>query len=199
MGAIESIFRHAANPVAVMTAQNRVFNVGPASISTTAAGTTTQANTTPTWLLDIPSGITCIPLLVSLAQTGTVAGGAITVIMEVDNADRYTSGGAAMTVLNARTDGPALPSSGGVAPVFYVRSAAIAATDAYGVQIWAPVVGPDVSSAEGAITELVWTPPMGAPEYLVGPAALLINTNAGTTAPTWNYAFKIAAFLTTEL
>ncbi len=199
MGTVQNIFYHAQNPVAVLTAQGRVFNVGPSAINTTATGTTTLANTTPTWLLDVPSGITCIPLLASLQQAGSVAGAAIQVIMEVDNADRYTSGGAALTVLNARTDGPALPSSGGVSPVMYVRSTAIVATNAYGVQIWPPLVGPDISSAEGVTNELVWTPPAGAPEILVGPAAWLINTNAGSTAPTWNYAFKIAAFLTTEL
>lgn len=199
MGVIEGIFRHAQNPVAVLTAQKKVYNLGPAAINTTATGTTTLANTTPTWLLDVPAGITCIPLMASLQQAGSVAGAAVTVIMEVDNADRYTSGGAALTVLNARTDGPGLPSSGGVAPVMHVRSTAILATNAYGVQIWAPLVGPDISPAEGVTNELVWTPPAGAPEFLIGPAAWLINTNAATTAPTWNYAFKIAAFLTTEL
>lgn len=200
MGAVEAIFRHAQNPVAVLAAQGRVYNLAASAIDTTTTGTTTLANTTPTWLLDVPDGITCIPLLASLQQAGTVAGGAITVIMEVDNADRYTSGGTALTVLNSRIGGSVLPSSAGVSPAMYSRiGTAITATAAYGAQIWSALVGQDVSPAEGVTNELVWTPPSGAPEYLVGPAAWLIYTDAATTGPTWNFAFKIAAFLTTEL
>ncbi|KKM13472.1 hypothetical protein LCGC14_1715850 [marine sediment metagenome] len=200
MGAIESIFRQAHNPVAVLTAQGRVFNLSASAINTTTLGTTTLANTTPTWLLDVPTGITCFPISSSLQQAGTVAGGAITVIMETDNADRYTSGGTALTVLNARTDGGALPSSGGVSPAMYSRiSTAITATNAYGNQIWSVIVGQDISPAEGVPNELVWTPPAGAPEFLVGPAAWLIYTNAASTGPTWLFSFKIAAFLTTDL
>jgi hypothetical protein len=78
-------------------------------------------------------------------------------------------------------------------------SSAIVATNAFGIQMWAPLVGQDVSPAEGVTNELVWTPPAGVPDFLIGPAAWLINTNAATTGPTWNFAFKIAAFLTTEL
>lgn len=199
MGAVENIFRHAQNPVAVLAAQGRVFNLSASAINTTTTGTTTLANTTPTWLLDVPSGATCVPLLASIQQAGTVAGGAITVIMEVDNADRYTSGGTALTALNARLGGAALTDVDSALAMYSRISSAITATDAYGVQIWSALVGADVSPAEGVTNELVWTPPTGAPEFLVGPAAWLIYTNAATTGPTWNFSFKIAAFATTEL
>ncbi len=198
MGAITNIFRHASNPLAVLASQGRVFDLGASAINTTTLGTTTLANTTPTWLLDIPTGITCIPILASLQQAGSVAGAAITVIMEKDNADRYTSGGTALTVYNDR--GKSLPAFSGVSPAMYSRiGSAIVATNAFGIQLWAPLVGPDLSAADGVTNELIWTPPMGAPDYLVGPAAWIINTNAGSTGPTWNFSFKIAAFLTTEL
>lgn len=193
MGYIQNLLRHAQNPVALLAAEGRVFDFAASAINTTATGTTTLANTTPTWLLDVPSGVTCIPLYASLQQAGTVAGGAVTVIMEKDNADRYTSGGTAMTAYNDH--GEDLPT--GVA--FYSTiGSAITATNAYGIQMWAPLVGQDVSPAEGVSNELVWTPP-GALDFLVGPAAWLINTNAGTTGPTWQFSFKVAVFSSTEL
>lgn len=198
MGYVTNILRHAQNPYAVLAAEGKVWNLGASAINTTATGTTTLANTTPTFMLDVPSGVTCIPLLASLQQAGTVAGGAVQVIMEVDNADRYTSGGTALTALNAKIGGPALTSLNTNLAMYSTIGSAITATNAYGVQIWAPLVGQDVSPAEGVTNELVWTPP-GSPEILVGPAAWLIYTNAGTTGPTWQFSFKVAAFLTTEL
>jgi hypothetical protein len=201
VGAIENIFRHAQNPLAVLAAQGRVFDFAASAINTTATGTTTLANTSPSFLLDIPVDITCIPVYASLQQAGTVAGAAITVIMEKDNADRYTSGGTAMTIYNDR--GRTIPDNGAatpLSPAFYSTiGSAIVATNAYGIQMWAPLVGQDVSPAEGVTNELVWTPPAGAPDFLIGPAAWIVNTNAGTTGPTWNFAFKVAVFRTSEL
>ena len=197
-GAVTDIFRHAQNPVAVLASLGYVYDLGASAINTTTTGSTTLANTAPTFHLDIPAGITCIPLLASLQQAGTVAGAAITVIMEKDNADRYTSGGTELTVYNDR--GESLPSFGGVSPAMYSRIGSdIVAANAYGIQMWAPLVGQDVSPAEGVTNELVWTPPMGKPDLLIGPAAWLIYTNAGTTGPTWNFSFAIAAFLSAEL
>ena len=197
MGYITNLLRHANNPLSVLAAEGRVFDFNTSAINTTVTGTTTLANTTPTWLLDLPSGVTAIPVLAALQQAGTVAGAAVQVIMEKDNADRYTSGGTAMTIYNDM--GNSVPSSGGVSPAMYSRvGSAITATDAYGIQMWAPLVGQDVSPAEGVTNELVWTPP-GALDIIKGPGAWLINTNAGTTGPTWHGYFKVVLFLTTEL
>ena len=200
-GLITNVFRTAQNPFAVLSAMGHLYNVSPGTgIGTTVAGTTTLANTTPTFHLDIPSGITCIPVSISLQQAGTVAGGAITVIMEVDNADRYTSGGTAMGVLNANTGISRVFTDLNSALAFYSTiGSAITATNAFGVEIWSPLVGQDVSPAEGITNELVYTPPAGAPEFIQGPAGLLIYTNASTTAPTWFGRFKIAAFKTADL
>lgn len=193
MGYIKNLLYQAQNPMSVLAVEGRVFDFNTSAINTTVTGTTTLANTSPTWLLDIPDGVTAIPLLASLQQAGTVAGAAVTVIMEKDNADRYTSGGTAMTVYNDMAK--SVPT--GVAMYSRIGSA-IVATDAYGIQMWAPLVGQDVSPAEGVTNELVWTPP-GALDFIKGPGAWIINTNAGTTGPTWYGYFKVALVQTTEL
>lgn len=202
MGNVENTFRHATNPVAVLAARGWVYNFSASAANGTTTGTTTYANTTPSWCFHLPAAslYAAIPLYCSLGQTGTVAGGAISVIMEVDNADRYTSGGTAMTCVNSRTDFSNTIPDG----AFHeATGTAITATNAYGNRIWGVTVGQDVSPAEGVSNELVWTPPNGTPEFLVPTASVgaswLINTNAGTTGATWFYSFKVAIFPITEL
>ncbi len=187
--------KESPNPFPYLTTQGRMFNASAAAQDTTVTGATSFATTTPTFLLDVPSGTTALPAYMSLNQAGSVAGGAVTVLMEMDNADRYTSGGTAATVLNKKTtDDRATAQS----TMHSATGSAITATDAYGVRVMGLVTGQDVSPAEGIITEMVWTP-AGGIELLVGPAAWLVYTFAASTGPTWLWSFAWAEVRTVDI
>jgi len=194
MSQIETLFRNYQDAFGVLAAQGYMYRFAGSALNTTATGATSFATTTPTFLLHVTAGTqyAIIPAEVRLFQAGTVAGGAVTVLIEADNADRYTSGGTAMTAANVRTDGAALPS--GVAGYSTVGSA-IVATDAVGIRLAGYLLGQDVSPAEGAVNEVVWAPQAG-PDLLVPTAtlgaSLLVNTSAATTGPTWFWSIKAA-------
>lgn len=194
MSQIETIFRNYQDAFGYLAAQGRMYRFAGAALNTAATGATSVATTTPTFLLAVAAGTeyAVIPAEMRLFQSGTVAGGAITYLMEMDNANRYTSGGTAMTVMNSRIGGPALPS--GIA-MYSTAGSAITATDAVGIRMDGALLGPDVSPAEGAVNQLVWTPQAG-PDFLVPTASLgaswLVNTSATTTGPTWFFSFKAA-------
>ena len=192
-GWLATLLRDQPNPFPVLSARGQVFNASAAAQDTAVTGATSFATTTPTFLLDVPEDTIAIPAYMSLNQSGTVAGAAISVLMETDNADRYTSGGTAATVLNKLTTG----GKTALSTLHSATGSAIVATDAYGVRIMGLVTGQDVSPAEGAIQEIVWTPASGI-ELLVGPAAWLIYTYAATTGPTWLWSFSWAEIGTTE-
>ena len=86
MGTVANLLRAQANPFPYLSAIGWMYNASAAAASTTVTGSTSFANTDPTFLLDVPSGTTCIPSYMSLGQTGTVAFAAISLIMEVDDA-----------------------------------------------------------------------------------------------------------------
>lgn len=167
-----------------LAADGRIFYASDADQNDLVTGQTSFANTTPTFVLEVPTGTTAIPLMVRLSQTGTVAGGAIDVIMELDNAARYSSGGTTETVLAAKTGGNTQSNN------CTLYSGATAAAG-YGVRIFGATIGQDVSPAEGAPNEILWTPVAGL-DFLVGPAAFLVYTYAGTTGPTWFWTVKWA-------
>ena len=168
----------------LLASQGRIFTASDADQNDTVTGQTSFVNTTPTFILDIPSGTTVVPLLVSLGQTGTVAGDAITVIIELDNADRYDTGGTSETVFNNKT-------GGGVFTTNCALYSGATATAAYGIRTFGVTVAQDVAPAEGISNEVLWTP-TSTPEFLVGPAAFLIYTYATTTGPTWFWTIKWA-------
>lgn len=170
--------------------EGRVFIASDADANDAVLGQTSFADTTPTFLLRVPSGTTAIPIFASLQQSGSVAGGAITVTFEIDNADPYASGGTAETILSTRTDQPFTPGCS-------LYSNPTVTTGNYGVQVDNFLVGPDISSAEGAINRILWTPP--APIFLVGPASKKIYTYAASTGPTWQWAIGWAEIPTTAI
>lgn len=188
------------NDVATLLAiEGQTFYASDADQNDVVTAVTSFAATTPTFLLQVPSGTTVIPLGVRLAQTGTVAGAAIDIIMEIDNADRYSAGGTSETILPARTLGPSGSSGSSAASssacTLYSNPTAAAG---YGVRIDGITIGQDVSSAEGAINSYIWTP-SGGYDFIVGPGAWLIYTYAGTTAPTWFWTIKWGEVLTVNL
>jgi hypothetical protein len=190
---IETLFRNYQDAFGVLAAQGYMYRFSGSALNTSCTGATSFATTTPTFLLSVAAATqyAVIPAEMRLFQTGTVAGAAVDVLMEIDNANRYTSGGTAMTA-QASDLVRALPT--GVAMYSTVGSA-ITATNAVGVRMAAFTLGQDVSPAEGAVNEILWTPQAG-PDFLIPTASLgaswIINTYAGTTGPTWFFSFKAA-------
>lgn len=175
----------------LLASQGRIYTASDADQNDLVTGQTSFVVTTPTFLLDVPAGITVVPLMVSLGQTGTVAGDAISVIVELDNADRYASSGTAETVFNNKT-------AGGVVTNASTLYSNPTAETGYGVRVFGTTVAQDVAPAEGISNEIIWTP-TSTPEFLVGPAAFIIYTYAGTTGPTWFWTIKWAEFPTSWL
>ena len=155
-------------------AEGRVFISADADQNDVVTGQTSFANTTPTFLLDVPAGTVAVPLFANISQAGTVAGDVVSVVIEMDKVKRHASGGTAEKIANARTT-PAVNAK----CVLYSTATAAAG---YGINLWAAQIGQDVSPAEGAVQGPFWRPEI--PYQLVGPATLLIYAYAGTTGPT---------------
>lgn len=162
--------------------EGRIWIASDADENDLVTGQTSFAATTPTFLLSIPTGTVCVPLEVNLSQTGGVAGGAVDVIVYVDNTDRYASGGTAELAFN-----PAVNQIARTAACT-LRSGATAAAGV-GARLWGATIGQDVSPAEGAVPNAGWRPSF--PMLLHGPASLLVFTYAATTGPTffWNISW----------
>ena len=60
-----------------LAADGRIFYASDADQNDMVTGQTSFAATTPTFLLSVASGTTVIPLMMKLAQSGSVAGGAV--------------------------------------------------------------------------------------------------------------------------
>ena len=173
----------------LLASQGRIFTASDADQNDLVTGQTSFVSTTPTFLIDVPSGTTIVPLLVSLGQTGTVAGDTVNVIIELDNADRYNTGGTSETVFNNKTAGGVFTN----AATLYSNPTA---ETGYGIRAFGISVAQDVAPAEGISNEVLWTP-TSTPEFLVGPAAFLVYTYATTTGPTWFWTIKWAEIPTT--
>lgn len=180
----------------MLAREGRIFGAGDSTLVATITGRTSIATTTPDLLLTVPDATIAIPLYLQLTQTGTVAGGEITIHLEYDNADRYSSGGTTETVLSTRTDNP-------VSNACTLRSSsgtAITATDAYGMGLWH---GEFIQDVDPAVADDFkwhnwdWSPPV--PVYLVGPASFLVYTAAATTGPTFYWNFFWAEIPESEL
>lgn len=175
--------------------RGRVWTASDADQDDRVTAQTSFVNTTPTFLLNVPSGSYAIPLHVFLNQTGTVAGGEISVYMEYDNIAAFASGGTEETHLSSRTDSP------------QTRRCAVysnaTATAGYGVNIFSSTFVQDVGPAVGDdwkwhTLEWKWSD-RGVPILLVGPASFKIFTFAATTAPTWTWSIAFAEGPSSEL
>ena len=112
MGQLSTIFRNYQDPFGFLAAEGYMYRFSGATLNTTATGATSFATTTPTFcfVVDAATQYAAIPAEARLFQAGTVGGGAVSVLMEIDNADRYTSGGTALLSQNCLTKGPTLAS-----------------------------------------------------------------------------------------
>lgn len=173
-----------------MAYEGRIFMAADADENDMVTGQTSYAATTPTFLLHVPAGITAIPLYFNLSQSGTVGGGAVDVVIEI-NTDKsdYASGGTSEKVYNPRK-----------APKVTNKSSLYSGATAgagYGIRLWAATIGQDVSPAEGAVQGPFWKPEF--PILLEGPASLNVFTYAATTGPTWLWAVGWIEIPTSDL
>ena len=169
--------------------EGRLFVASDADQNDLVTGQASYADTTPTFLLSVPAGFTAIPLFLNLSQTGTVAGGAIDVIIEMAAVDKFSTGGVIEGVFNVRSGQRNVSKS-------LLRSGATAFTGD-GVRLFGATIGQDVSPAEGAVQGPFWKPEL--PYFLQGPASLAIFTYAATTGPTWFWSIGFAEFETRDL
>ena len=156
-----------------ISAAGQIFVASDADQNDTVLGQTSFVNTTPTFLLSVPAGAIAIPLFVNLDTTGTVAGGAIDVIIEASFlTNAYASGGTSEKIQGTR--------KGWHAPRCALWSGPTA-TAGYGVRLYATTM--DQTIATTAAPPGFWKPEV--PYILEGPASLNIFTYAATTGPTW--------------
>lgn len=190
-GAIYDLMAN-AHPISALAAEGRVFYYGDADQNDLVTGQTSFADTTPTFLLSNPagSGVYIGVLRIFLAQTGTVAGDIVNVIVEIDNTNRHSSGGTAELPFCSRTDSPlgAVAADGTGANKGILRSGATASAG-MGQRIDAGIAGPDVSPAEGAFNPYVYEPSSGI-DWLAPGSSCLVYAYAGTTGPTLIWGFK---------
>lgn len=158
----------------------RLVVASDADQNDTVTGQTSFANTTPTFLLNVPSGSCAVPLWVNLMQAGTVAGGDITIFVEADDIAAYSSSGTSETLYYFR-NGAGFTSSCAV-------YSGATATAGYGILLDAEVLAADVDPS----VEVVWTGhylwKATYPFILVGPASFKVFTYAATTGPTWQWS-----------
>ena len=174
---------------ALLTLEGRRYIASDADQNDLVTGQTSFANTTPTFLLSVPTGFTAIPLGISLGQGGTVGGDTITVIGEYDAVkDAYASGGTAELAYNMKK---------GAEPARSTLYSNPTATAGYGVRNWYIQIAQDIAPAEGISNELIWTPFGMTP--LVGPACWKIFTFAGTTGPSWGWQIEWLEIPTSRL
>ena len=162
--------------------KGKIFVASDADQNDVVTGQTSFADTTPTFLLDIPAKTTVLPLYLNLSQAGTVAGDVVSFVVEIDNKTRWASGGTAEKVFNTQANANPNRKS-----TFYSNPTTSAG---YGIRIDGKSVGQDVSPAEGAVPPIGWRPEI--PYLLTGPASILFFTYAGTTGPSWYWSFAWA-------
>jgi hypothetical protein len=174
-------------------AEGRGFQISNVAKQTAlATGGLSYSDTVPAFSLDVPTGLTMVPLKIMLNQGGTVAGGVITVIISHDTACRVASAGTAVVPSNLRSDAPAASNV-----TAFSTSPTVGAGTAANRGIWAAILKHDVAtspnSAENKV-DLDYFKDML--PILVGPASLQIHTFAGTTQPSWFYRIAWVEFPT---
>lgn len=162
-------------------AAGRLICAGDAADGDLVLGQTSFVATTPTFALNVPTGSLAVPVELVLQQAGSVAGGAISVVIEVSSSvGVYASGGTAEKQLSIY--------AGSTFATSCVTYSNPTTTAGYGISIASWLRGPDISTAEGAADEIVWRPDF--PIFLQGPVALKVFTWAGTTGPSWLWSLK---------
>lgn len=158
----------------------RRFAVSHQTPGTAITGQTSFVATTPTFL--IRQAAAARRLILSnfyLAQAGSLAGGLIYAAIFIDSADRYSSGGTAITPQNMNAD----DSTAAEFTARYNPTASVAGTGTR--KVWEGTFRADVTSPDN---------PNG--DYLDGlmigtTGSFLIYTWAATTGPSWIPTFEL--------
>jgi len=163
----------------------RAFMVSNAARETAlAVGGTSFVDTTPAFILDVPSGTGVVPLEIDLRQGGTVAGGMITVLATLSDKVRRASSGTSHTPQNMRFDEPQTSGCS-----FYTGATASANAD--DISLFSGLFAQDLDGAVG-VSQVHWSARDSYAPYLVGPASLVVYAFAGSTQPSWFFTFKWA-------
>lgn len=165
--------------------QARVFHTSNAARETAlAVGGTSFSDTAPAFSFDVPSGVTAIPIRFKLNQGGTVAGGAITVLICSDSGVRHNTGGTLLTLRALRDDAPI------DSRLDDFRSGATLNANTLDVTHWGTILDNDVATIPGSVGTRVSWPEVGdEPPILIGPASFQIYAFASGTQPSWFFSF----------
>lgn len=165
------------NDVAALVAEGVVWGVGVAAADTGITGQTSYAATLATLHCRNIGPKAMVPLYALFSQTGTVAGGRITIHVSSLQTDQYTSG-TAITPFNLNRKVP------GAGQVVVAHTATLPAFTTGNQQILQEL---DVFQSVSAVTEgaqINAVPFPGA--YVINPnGAFTIYSDATITAPTW--------------
>lgn len=160
----------------------QLWNVTPTSPSTTYTGQISLVATTPTFLIRMAEATAAnrvLPLKMRLSQSGTVAGGNISVAILMDNTDRL-SGSTGTIIEQAQPYMRAGNTSAFTVrgnPTATAASSAIRTLDSF-----------EIIAQTGDILEYDFD----AETMIEGTGSILIYTWAATTGPTWKPLFQIA-------
>ncbi len=147
--------------------------------------------------LDVPNGVTVIPLEIVLTQAGTVAGGDITVLMTVDTKLRITSGVASTPrnyLINATEPYPSMCT---VKSHKEGTTNLVVATPAGDYSFYSKMMAEDIVS--GYDQQVIWTARDYPPPIIKGPGAVVIYTYPATsTAPSYFWHMIWAEIPTTN-
>ncbi len=149
----------------------RRFSVAHQTPGTTVTGQTSFSATTPTFLINQSSGSRRLVLSnFALCQAGTPAGGMVNIALLIDPADRYSTGGTAITPQATMADS--------------------ALTAGWSFRFNPTVTSPSTPRLLYHWTQPVWTGAVFNPDLFDGvgiglTGSILVYTWAATTAPTW--------------
>ena len=162
--------------------EGRIFAAADADQNDRITGQTTFAVTTPTFTLLNPAGsdVLVLPFFYQLAQTGSVAGGDISIDTEIVAPSSFSSGTLEKT-RNLRMGMAARPTNRGL------LYSTVTAASGYGIAVGHATLAPDVSPAEGVINIYEWQAPVGC--ILDPNTSLNVFTVAASTGPTFGWHF----------
>lgn len=175
-------------PGYVATRSGRRFMVTHQTQTTFVTGQTSYVVTTPTFLIYQAAATRCCTLSsMTLCQVSTVAGAIIHIAIGVCSANKYSSGGTAVTPMNALVDPNDTKYSGDAGFTFrYNPTGAADGSDPDQVRL---------------LYHFTLAPNSSAPipfsfdtedSVMIGrTGSILIYTWAGTTGPTWTFNFEV--------
>ena len=159
--------------------EGRSFAVAHQTPTTGVTGQTSFAATTPTFIIYQAAATTRSILRgFQLSQSGTVAGGDISIALAIDTANRYSAGGTAVVAKN--TSSVSAATAGFTFAYNATASAAGAGTRYIGRWTVDNVLG-TVFSYESQDGDMIDTT-----------GSILVYTWASTTGPTFDFTFRLA-------